>query len=77
MNDQQLIDALGGVNAVARLLEITPASVSGWKAIPQDRKIRLAVKAEDLGVSTRKRLFPNDYQEIWPELRSCRKPRSK
>lgn len=75
MNDQQLIDALGGVNAVARLLDITPASVSGWNAIPQDRKIRLAVRAEDLGVSTRKELFPNDYQNIWPELRPYRKPK--
>lgn len=69
MNDAQLIDVLGGVTAVARLLGIAPSSVSGWKAIPLDRKIRLAVIAEDLGLSTRKELFPDSYQDIWIELR--------
>ena len=69
MNDSQLITALGGVNAVARLLGITPASVSGWKAIPQERKIRLAVIAEDQGMSTRTKIFPDTYQDIWIELR--------
>ncbi|AEP06844.1 TPA: Cro/CI family transcriptional regulator [Acinetobacter baumannii] len=69
MNDAQLIDKLGGVTAVARLLGIAPSSVSGWKAIPLDRKIRLAVIAEDLGLTTRKELFPDNYQDIWIELR--------
>lgn len=69
MTDNQLIEALGGPAAVARLLGITTPSVSGWKNIPTDRKIRLAVIAEDQGVSTRKELFPNSYQDIWIELR--------
>lgn len=69
MTDNQLIDALGGCNAVARLLGIKPSSVSGWKAIPTDRKIRLAVIAEEKGISTRKEIFPNTYEEIWIELR--------
>ncbi|EJB8487581.1 TPA: hypothetical protein PVK60_001550 [Acinetobacter baumannii] len=69
MNDAQLIDLLGGVTAVARLLGIAPSSVSGWKTIPVDRKIRLAVIAEDLGLTTRKELFPENYQDIWIELR--------
>ncbi|WP_368217360.1 Cro/CI family transcriptional regulator [Acinetobacter baumannii] len=69
MNDAQLIDLLGGVTAVARLLGIAPSSVSGWKVIPLDRKIRLAVIAEDLGLTTRKELFPDNYQDIWIELR--------
>ncbi len=69
MNDAQLIDLLGGVTAVARFLGIAPSSVSGWKAIPLDRKIRLAVIAEDLGLTTRKELFPDNYQDIWIELR--------
>ena len=43
--------------------------MSGWKAIPTDRKIRLAVIAEDRGICTRKDLFPEDYQDIWIELR--------
>jgi DNA polymerase III psi subunit len=69
MNDEQLIKVLGGVTAVARLLDIRPSSVSGWKAIPLDKKIRLAVIAEDLGLSTRKELFPDSFQDIWIELR--------
>lgn len=69
MNDDQLIDALGGCNAVARLLAIKGSSVSGWKTIPTDRKIRLAVIAEDRGICTRKELFPNNYGDIWIELR--------
>ena len=69
MNDAQLIEALGGPAAVARLLEIRVPSVSGWKKIPTERKIRLAVIAEDRGLSTRKELFPDTYQDIWIELR--------
>lgn len=38
MTDEQLIKVLGGVTAVAKLLGITPPSVSGWKAIPLDKK---------------------------------------
>ncbi|MCB8769370.1 Cro/CI family transcriptional regulator [Acinetobacter soli] len=69
MSDDQFIELLGGVTAVARFLGITAASVSGWKAIPMDRKIRLAVIAEDKGLCTRQELFPDDYQDIWIELR--------
>lgn len=69
MTDDQFIELLGGVTAVARFLGITAASVSGWKAIPRHRKIRLAVIAEDKGLCTRKDLFPDDYQDIWIELR--------
>lgn len=70
MSDAQLIEALGGCVAVANLLGIRPPSVSGWKSIPADKKIRLAVIAEDRGVCTRKELFPTSYQDIWPELRT-------
>lgn len=69
MNDSQLIKALGGVNAVAKLLGIQPPSVSGWKKIPNDRKIRLAVIAEEQGISSRREIFPSSYQDIWIELR--------
>ena len=69
MTDDQLIEGLGGPAAVARLLGIRTPSVSGWKQIPEDRKIRLAVIAEDKGLTTRKKLFPDSYQDIWIELR--------
>ncbi len=71
MTDNQLIEALGGCNAVARMLGIKPSSVSGWKSIPTDRKIRLAVIAEEKGIATRKHLFPDCYGEIWIELREA------
>lgn len=71
MNDKQLIKVLGGVTAVAKFLDIRPSSVSGWNAIPLDRKIRLAVIAEDLGLATRKQIFPKNYEDIWIELRTC------
>lgn len=70
MNDTQLIKALGGCNAVARLLGIKGSSVSGWKDIPTNRKIRLAVIAEDRGICSRKEIFPDNYQDIWIELRT-------
>ncbi|MDE2420903.1 MAG: hypothetical protein KGO49_06960 [Gammaproteobacteria bacterium] len=72
MNDVDLINSLGNCSAVARLLKIKPPSVSEWKrrgTIPIDKRIRLAVIAEDRGITTRKELFPDSYQEIWIELR--------
>lgn len=69
MTDTELIKSLGGVNAVAKLLGIKPSSVSGWKFIPELRKIRLAVIAEEKGICTRTQIFPNSYQDIWIELR--------
>lgn len=69
MTDSQLIELLGGCTAVARLLGIKPPSVSGWNDIPFGQKVRLAVIAEDRGITTRKELFPDNYQEIWIELR--------
>lgn len=69
MTDNEFLEALGGCNAVARLLGIKPSSVSGWNSISNDRKIRLAVIAEDIGISSRKEIFPDSYQDIWIELR--------
>ncbi len=72
MTDSDLIDALGGLTAVAHLLKIKTPSVSGWKkGIPENRRIRLAVIAEDRGIATRKELFPDCYADIWIELRSA------
>lgn len=71
MQPDELIDALGGTNAVAHLLGIRPPSVSGWREsrrIPEDKLVRLAVIAEARNVTTRKALFPEAWREIWPEL---------
>ncbi len=77
MTDVELINSLGGCVAVANILQIKPPSVSEWlkkNAIPEGRRIRLAVVAEDRGIAKRKDIFPKDYAEIWIELRD---PKSK
>lgn len=71
MTDTELITSLGGIAAVAQLLGIKPPSVHGWKSIPEDKKIRLAVIAEDRGICRRQDLFPETYQDIWIELREA------
>jgi hypothetical protein len=49
MDANQIIDALGGTNAVARLCECTPASVSGWRkdGIPKPRLMYLRAVRPD------------------------------
>lgn len=71
-NPSELIDKLGGPAAVAKRLGIKPPSVVGWRAngIPDDKLMRLAPICEKLGIATRQELFPNDWQQIWPELAS-------
>ena len=67
----ELIEQLGGTSVVADLANVKPPSVSEWKAnnrIPDDKLIRLAPVAEARGIASRKILFPNDWQDIWPEL---------
>lgn len=67
----ELIEQLGGTSVVADLANVKPPSVSEWKAnnrIPDDKLIRLAPVAEARGIASRKTLFPNDWQDIWPEL---------
>jgi len=70
MKHDQLIELLGGTTEVAKALGIKPPSVSGWKLsrIPDDKLIRLAVIAESRGISSRKELFPDTWQQLWPEL---------
>lgn len=71
MDHIKLIEALGGTAAVAELTGVKSPSVSGWKEagqIPDGKLIRLAPIAEARKLSSRKELFPRDYQKIWPEL---------
>ncbi len=58
MTDEQLIKVLGGVTAVAKLLGITPPSVSGWKAIPLDKKNPTCRNCRRLWFGHKKRNFP-------------------
>ena len=71
MDATQIIEALGGTFAVAELSGVKPPSVSGWKGsgrIPEDKLIRLALILEARGIATRRELFPDSCQSIWPDL---------
>lgn len=70
MEHKLLIELMGGTTEVANLFGIKPPSVSGWKnsRIPDDKLRRLAVIAESKGISSRKELFPDTWQQFWPEL---------
>lgn len=51
MNASEIIDRLGGTFAVARLCEVRPPSVSGWKArgeIPNARLLYLKAIRPDV-----------------------------
>jgi DNA-binding transcriptional regulator YdaS (Cro superfamily) len=73
MNTNEIINVLGGTSKVSRLCGVTAASVSQWrkKGIPEDRMIYLAASLEQVtnGEITRKSLFPDNWQNIWVELR--------
>jgi hypothetical protein len=70
LSASELIDKLDGTTAVAKLLNVKPPSVHGWRTggIPADKLMRLAPICEKRGIATRRELFPNDWQSIWPEL---------
>ena len=67
---QQAIDAAGGPSRMAAALGVTAQAVCFWR----DGKRRLpfdhgpAIERLAGGVVTRRQLFPNDWQRVWPEL---------
>ena len=73
MTNSQIIDSLGGTTKVAKLCGVTLPAVSQWKlnGIPQDKLIFLAASLEKAtnGEMSRKKLFPNTWQDIWTELK--------
>jgi DNA-binding transcriptional regulator YdaS (Cro superfamily) len=73
MENNEIIQILGGTTKVAKLCGVTLAAVSQWRTngIPQDKLVFLAAsleKASD-GKYTRKAMFPQTWQDIWVELR--------
>lgn len=55
MTESQIIDSLGGTNAVARICKVKPGSVSCWRkyGIPDARKQTLAL------------IFPDKVPKSW------------
>lgn len=72
MSPSEQIDLLGGTNAVARLAQVRPPSVSEWRkaGIPPDKLMLLAAELErrSNGALRRQALFPDTWHRIWPEL---------
>jgi hypothetical protein len=56
MNDDKLIDAMGGTNAVACLCDVSPGAVSQWRyeGIPDARRLYLSEKFPGLVTYERK-----------------------
>jgi DNA-binding transcriptional regulator YdaS (Cro superfamily) len=77
MKTTEMIYLLGGTSKVAKLCGVSLPAVSQWKTngIPVDKMIFLAAELERLseGKITRKEIFPDTWQSIWPELRRKRK----
>jgi DNA-binding transcriptional regulator YdaS (Cro superfamily) len=73
MENNEIINLLGGTSKVSRLCNVSPAAVCQWrkKGIPKDRLIFVAALIERLseGKYTRKQMFPESWQDIWIELR--------
>ena len=73
MNDNEIIQTLGGTTKVAKLCGVTLAAVSQWRnnGIPQDKLIFLAASLERAteGRMSRKNMFPSKWQDIWTELK--------
>jgi DNA-binding transcriptional regulator YdaS (Cro superfamily) len=72
MNATAIIRLLGGPTKVSKMLGISVPAVSMWQNgdIPHDKMIILAatLEKESHGLISRKSLFPDTYQLIWPEL---------
>jgi DNA-binding transcriptional regulator YdaS (Cro superfamily) len=74
MNATAIIRLLGGPTKVSKMLGISVPAVSMWQNgdIPHDKMVILAatLERESHGLITRKSLFPDTYELIWPELKS-------
>ena len=75
MTDIEIIQLLGGITAVARLLGIKPPSVHAWleAGIPDARLRELAGHLEKVsdGRFSRRERWPDKYSFYWPELASA------
>lgn len=72
ITDQEIIQLLGGVTSVARMLDIKPPSVHAWleDGIPEGRLRELAgqIEIKSEGRFSRRDRWPEKYVFYWPEL---------
>lgn len=64
-------DILGGITSLAKQLSVAPQVVHRWASGQQPVPIIRCVEIEELtgGQVTRKQLRPDDWHQIWPDLR--------
>ncbi len=60
----------GLASNLANILGVYPPDISMWSkgAVPVPHKYGAEIEKHTNGRVTRKDLFPNDWQKIWPEL---------
>lgn len=73
VNVNEVINLLGGTGKVAQFLGVTAASISQWRSrhhIPEGQLMRIAARVERVseGRISRRALFPDEWERIWPEL---------
>lgn len=61
-------DENGGPTALARKVGRSPSEVSQWISGARPIPMVCAALVERASSVTRKDLFPDDWQQIWPEL---------
>lgn len=61
-------DENGGPTALARKVGRTPSEVSQWISGVRPIPMASAALVESVSSVTRQQLFPDDWQQIWPEL---------
>ena len=69
---KQAVEEGGGITVAASLLAITPQRLSNWieRGVPTEHCARVE---SVLGVA-RRDLRPDDWQAIWPELATPKRP---
>ncbi len=65
---RQASDENGGPTALARKVGRTPSEVSQWISGVRPIPLASAARVESVSSVTRQQLFPDDWQQIWPEL---------
>lgn len=65
---RQASDENGGPTAFARKVGRTPSEISQWISGVRPIPMASAALVESVSSVTRKKLFPEDWPQIWPEL---------
>lgn len=68
---QKSIEIIGGLTAMANLLDVKAPTVSQWKTGDRPVPIQFCkkIQAATNNKVTCKDLRPKDWQDIWPELK--------